>query len=202
LSDTTEPAVAPVETPPPATPATTAAPADDGKGPVPYSRFDEVRRERDDWRTRAESASKVEADLVAARESFAKLQAELDAERSARADDRAFAAVGLLDSDAQDVARLLYGKVSEKPEGGLAAWLAAATEKPDAAPMPLRPYLSQPAKPPKPAPMDTSDPTGAARVVTGDVTAEQLRAAREVGRTTGDWSQFDRLKSATVGRRR
>lgn len=197
MSDTTEPAAAPVETPPPATPATTAAPADDGKGPVPYTRFDEVRRERDTWKTKAESASTIEADLTAARDALSKLQAELDAERAARSDDRAFASAGLLDPDAQDVARLLYGKAAEKPEGGLAAWIKAATEKPDTAPLPLRPYLSQPAKPSKPAPLDTSDPTGAARVTTGDITAEQLRAAREYGRRTNDWTEFDRLEAAT-----
>jgi len=202
LSDTTEPAAEPAETTPPPAQTTTTAPPDDGKGPVPYTRFDEVRRERDDWRKRAESAATIEADLTAARESFAKLQAELDAERNGRVEDRAFAGAGLLDPDAQDVARLLYGKVAEKPDGGLASWLKFVTEKPESAPLALRPYIGQPPKPPKPMPTDDTDTTAASRVTTGDVTADQLRAAREHGRKTGDWSQFDKLKNAAAPRRR
>lgn len=191
-------------TTPDALPVTPAAdppkPADD-KGPVPYHRFVEVLRERDDFRAKYEGASSADRALTEARAEAERIRAELNAERNGRLEDRAFYGAGLTDADAQDVARLLYGKLAEKPDGGLSAWLKGITEAPDAAPVPLRPYIAKPAMPPAPAPKDGGTPSGPQRATVGDVTAEALRSARERAKATGDWSEFDAL-TAQVPKRR
>ena len=190
------PTVPPAETPP--APATSPP---DEKGPVPYHRFVDVIRERDDYRSRWEAASASDKALTEARSAAEQARAELEAERAARAEDRAFYGAGLVDADAQDVARLLYGKLAEKPEGGLAAWLKATTENPDAAPVPLRPYIIKQPAPPPPAPARNTAPGAEQRAVTGDVSADQLRALREEAQRTGNWTAW-REASAAAARRR
>lgn len=184
---------------PPPTPA--APPPDDGKGPVPYHRFVDVIRERDDFRSRWEAASASDRALTEARAEAERARAELEAERLARTEDRAFYGAGLVDSDAQDVARLLYGKLADKPDGGLAAWLKATTENPDAAPVPLRPYIVKPPPGPAPAPARNVAPGAEQRSVSGDVSADQLRALREEAQRTGDWTAWRNASQAAAKRR-
>ena len=167
----------------------TEPPRPDDKGPVPYHRFVDVIRERDDFRAKWEAASAADTALTEARTEAQRVRAELDAERAARAEDRAFYGAGLADPDAQDVARLLYGKVAEKPEGGLSAWLAATTADPENAPLPLRPYLTAPKPSAKPAPPDPTNPAGPQRVVNADTLEGMIRDARE----RKDWKAFDDL---------
>ena len=187
------PTVPPAEPPP----APAASPPDE-KGPVPYHRFVDVIRERDDYRSRWEAASASDKALTEARTAAEQARAELEAERAARAEDRAFYGAGLVDADAQDVARLLYGKLAEKPEGGLAAWLKATTENPDAAPVPLRPYIVKQPAPPPPAPTRSVTPGAEQRAVTGDVSADQLRALREEAQRTGDWTAWRNASQAAA----
>jgi hypothetical protein len=157
---------------------------------VPYHRFQEVNkhlREAREWR-KAHEPKLQELDT---------LRGQLTELQTARAEDRAFYRHGLVDEDAQDAARMLYGKVAEadRPEGGIGEWLSSfgEGEGKTAPPRLLAPFLggSQPApaeppargRPPAPAPVPA--PTGKVW------SAEAIEALSEQCRTSGDWSAWD-----------
>lgn len=173
----------------------------DGKAPaaVPYERFLRLTEARRAERTRAEELTTkhqtLEAELTTERQRLAALQAE----RDDYAERLQLHRVGLPDDDAVVVARALYAR---QPADGrppsLSEWLTGLRQQPDAMPPALRPYLAPPA-PAAPAP---AGPGGVPKVLpppqhsappSTDITAEQLRAAREEAQRTGDWTAFNAL---------
>jgi hypothetical protein len=156
---------------------------------IAYDRFEEVY---DKWKT----AEREIDQRVQTRTS--ELQQQLDAERAGRAEDRAFFGVGLTDEDAQDAARMLYGKIPEadRPKGGMGEWLQGfgEGEGKTAPPKLLAPFLTsgssgKGSEPRTPNGGAGGGPSGA----DSKVTAEAVRAARVEAQRTGNWEKFDAL---------
>lgn len=139
----------------------------------------------------SEAKKRIEA-LEAQVASFATERAAWDA-------DRALMGAGLLDEQARVVATALYGTLPEAERPSLTDWLGGLKSDPEQAPMALRPYLgAQQAEPPKASAttqardtrqQTTSAPAGA------QASLEAIRAAKEHGKRTGDWSRFRELSS-------
>jgi hypothetical protein len=145
---------------------------------VPRERLTEVIAERNMWRERASAAPDPEA----VQRQLAELQAAVEAERNGRNEDRALFGAGITDADGQEVARLLYGKLSEKPEGGIGEWLTSLRAEGAEVPKALSPWLQPPAQP---ATTTTRPPTQAPRAAPpteGRPDAGAIRAAREAFR--------------------
>ena len=107
-------------------------------------------------------------------------------------------ALGTTDTDVIDIFDARYQALPQKDRPTRTAWVEGLKTKPDEAPTVLRPWLALAqgdggkggAKPPQPKPPGTPPtPPGAG----GNVTAEAIRAAREKGTKTGDWSEYKRL---------
>jgi hypothetical protein len=114
---------------------------------IPMDRFEEVYGKH--MALKRDFDTRLEAQVT---ERTSDLQAQLDAERAARAEDKALFGAGLTDEDAQDAARMLYAKVPEadRPEGGIAAWLDGfgEGEGKTAPPRLLAPFLGAPEQKP------------------------------------------------------
>lgn len=173
MSDTTEGAP-PAGQPPPSEP-----------GPVPYSRFAQVNT--------AAQAAKAEAEAAKAEAAAAKAQAEEirkqhAAQAAAWGDERAIMRAGIADDDGIAVVRTLWERIpaEARPPEGISGWLSAMT--PDAAPLPLRPYLQRGIAAPVtlPRPAANAGATGAQPASPGAVTVEQYRAARAAALRTPD----------------
>lgn len=154
---------------------------------IPYERFAEVVGERNTFKARADEADAHKAALDAERAGRA-------ADKAAWEDERSLMQRGLVDPEAIEVARYLHGRLPAEGRPKIAEWVATFAADPAKAPVALRGYLGQPAKAPAP-PAGSSNvqpppPAGA------DVTAEQVRAARQHGERTGDWSQYRALRPA------
>jgi hypothetical protein len=118
-------------------------------------------------------------------------------------------ALGSTASDVIDAFDAKYKALPEANRPSRADWIGTLKSKPDEAPALLRPWLSAGGtgggaagggkgedKQPKPkVPGTQGTPPGAA----GQVTAEQVRAAREKGAKTGDWTAFKELKKRMAG---
>lgn len=169
---------------------------------VPYARFQEVVAERDkllgEQRTLARQMKELE-ERAATSTTLAK---QLEEEKAARQRDAAkFTAElalsehGIADPDGREVAMLLHSRLPEKDRPPIADWLKTFKEKPDAAPRPLRPYLSDPAAPPA-AGGGKAPPTKPAAggkqpdappPASSPITPEAIRELREKAQRTGDW---------------
>lgn len=116
---------------------------------IPRARLNEVIGERDGLRTELDKMRAELEQLQPFRQQVGTLQAQLD-------QVKALSRAGIIDDDGQAVAGMLFDRLSEKPEGGIAAWLGSF-EDPSKAPRPLQPYLVKPAAPtPAPAPAAAS----------------------------------------------
>lgn len=162
---------------------TDAAPAADV---VPRARLSEVIAERNEARQALE-ALRGELDPLRAKvEELSPFQAQVEELQGQLSSVRALSAAGIIDEEGQAVAGMLYDRVQDKPEGGLAGWLSAMRETPDKAPRPLRPYLH----PAEAAPASKAPPTArpaaaapdpnrtAVEPASGVLSAEALAEAR------------------------
>lgn len=117
-------------------------------------------------------------------------------------------ALGTTDADVIGVFDQKYKALPEANRPSRADWIGTLRSKPDEAPALLRPWLNaggtgaaSPAggksedKPKPKVPGAGGTPPGTA----GQVTADQIRAAREKGQKTGDWSAFKELKKRMAG---
>ena len=101
---------------------------------IPRARLNEVIGERDSLREQLEALRVDMQKLQPYEEQVNTLTAQLE-------QVRALSRVGIVDDDGQAVAGMLFERLAEKPEGGIAAWLAGF-EDPSTAPTPLRPSLA------------------------------------------------------------
>jgi hypothetical protein len=147
----------PQQAPPPAQPAPAPAPAPEPQRErtVPYQRFTEVYDELKELRTWKETHAPTLQEVDT-------LRSQVSSMETRHAEDRALWRHGLVDEDAADVARLLYGKVDEadRPEGGIDAWLGGfgEGEGKTAPPRALAPFLGAPAAPPAETPPPVRPP--------------------------------------------
>ena len=179
MSETNSSSPAPVPVP--------AAPPPPPERVIPYERFAEVVGERNTFKARADEADAHKAALDTERAGRA-------ADKAAWEDERSLMQRGLVDPEAIEVARYLHGRLPAEGRPKLAEWVATFAADPARAPVALRGYLGQPGKVAAP-PAGSSNvqpppPAGA------DVTADQVRAARQHGERTGDWSQYRALRPA------
>lgn len=197
---TTAPAATPAPAPAPqqATTPAPAPPAEDRTGWVPQNRFSEVIKERNDALARA-----AEADAWKSKHD--QLTKDLATARTSWEEEKSFLSSGITDAEAIDVARLFYGRLEAKPEGGIGAWLADLRADPTKAPKALAAYLpaveapasaESQAKPVARAVAPVAAPTGRPAPATGAVTVEALRAAREKAQQSKapeDWAAHKTL---------
>lgn len=167
------------------------APAPSGGGTpdvVPYGRFNEVLQQRNELKAQWE-----QADVDGLRSRATELEQALEAERSGRAEDRALFGAGLTDPEGQAVARFLYGRLEEKPEGGMGAWLSSLSAEGAEVPKPLAPYMAQQAAA-EPTASEPPRGSGGARATSrpapsGPITVETIAKARadfKAGRISAD----------------
>jgi hypothetical protein len=184
-------------------PSDASDPAPGGPKPVPYERFQEVNGERTQFKAERDQLQAQVAELEARAAQAEKVQQAFDAYKQQAADDLVLAELGV-DGSGRKVARTLFQDVpeAERPEGGLQAWVRSMREDPTAAPRPMRPYFdASPAPapaPPQGSPSPPPDPASGASgsppsTTQGEVSAEAIRAAREKGARTGDWTTFRKL---------
>ena len=181
-------------------------PAGGGEGSaVPYQRFSEVVAQKNALAQQLKELqdggdTRVKEELTKAEKAWAD---KVEAERAAWESERAFLRVGLTDEDGQAVAETLWNRIpkDKRPDGGMAAWLAALKADPTTAPKALQPYLGDGApgtqeppdkrRPgPPPTPSERPPPDG------GVVTAEAIKEATERARISGDWSEVHKLNAA------
>jgi hypothetical protein len=185
--------------------------ADDPKPPdpkpaeqtVPYARFAEVVAERNaaqaevkGWQERAASATTLAAELERTR-------ADLVAKEAAWTEERGLYAVGLTDPEGVEIARYLHGRLPAEGRPKLADWISGVAKEPATAPKALLSYLPGAAPAvagaPGAAPAKAPHPVGSAGAVVqppappAEITAEQVRAAREAGQR-GDWKPYEALR--------
>lgn len=146
---------------------------------VPRARFSEVIAERNAARTELETLRARVAELEPYQNQAANLAGQLE-------NARVLARNGIIDDDGQAVAVMLFDRLENKPDEGLAGWLASVKTDPENAPRPLRPYLT-PATPsaamaPKPTPSTAAplaDPNATAVApASGRLSNEALADAR------------------------
>ena len=107
----------------------------------------------------------------------AELEAKLAATETRWQEEAGLMRAGLLDDDAREVARLLWGRQPEADRKPLAELVAAWKASPDDAPLALRGYLAPPAAA-QPTPAGTRPTHGAQPATPGaKPTAEEYKAA-------------------------
>ncbi len=126
-----------------------------------------------------------------------------DADKLAWGTERALIGEGLTDQEGRDVALFHYGRTPEKDRPTLDAWLKGHRAAPDKAPKSLQPFLGTPVagggggdgKPPVPGstPPRKGDPETADAAHGEPASAAAIKAAREKGVKTNDWTEFNRL---------
>lgn len=133
----------------------------------------------------------------------------LAAERAAWTRERAFLGVGLVDTEAQDVAALVHSRIPEAERPPLDVWLRELRADPSKAPKALAPYLS----PAQSAAAGTSTQAAGASTAGSaaatkraesvettasagpSVTAAAIKAAAAEGLRTNDWTAYNALKA-------
>lgn len=190
---------------------------------VPYARFQAVVSERNELRSKVSS---LEQDLQSHSEKAATadtLAQQLEAEKSARAKERAawdteraMIDAGLHDQEGRDVAQLHYGRLGEKERPALGDWLKGLREDPTKAPRSLQPFLGaadqgggagaegsggaeSAARTSHRSTRTGADPEGS-RTTSAPLSAGKLREIRERAQRSGDWSEWKRVTNqATAG---
>ena len=198
---------------------------DDG-APVPANRFkDETRLKRQAQERVAEleqAMAKLEqrvatTDLLS--KQLEEVRAKYTADSTAWETERSVYQLGIVDTEAIDVARHFHGRLPEQGRPPLAEWLRAVKEDPSKAPRALVPYLqsapsaaptapapaaSTPAPPaPSPSPSAASSQrpgVTAPAAATTQLDAGQIRALYQEAARTGDWSKWDAIRSSIRGR--
>jgi len=157
---------------------------------IPYSRFEEVYQKMIDYRAKAARLDEVSSELATTRETLSALEVRHD-------EDRALWGSGLTDPEGQDVARFLWGKLENKPQGGISEWLGSLGPGDGQTPAPraLEPYLGAPPTPPTP-PMANGGTVPGPHPSGAVISADQIRGVRERAVQTGDWSEYDKLRPA------
>lgn len=164
-------------------------------------------------RKQGEAKARAETEAAELRTKVAALEGELaplktvaaryEADSKAWASEKAFLAVGLVDPEAQDIARVYHERIPEAERPALDVWLKSVKADPAKAPRGLAPFLSAPgatgaaagATPPAagrpivPPRVETAPAAGVA------VSAEAIRAAYQQAMRTGDWKPYDGLKA-------
>lgn len=157
------------------TPATPAATPEGERGPVPWTRFEQVRVKVE---TATAEATTAKAEAAAAKATAAEWQARHEAAAAQWGTERAIMQRGITDAEGLAVTRTLYEMIpaEARPAEGIAGWLGAMT--PETAPLALRGYLG--GKPVQAAPPPTANAgaTGRSADQPGQVTIEAYRAAR------------------------
>lgn len=157
-------------------PPTPAATPEGERGPVPWTRFEQVRVKVE---TATAEATTAKAEAAAATAARAEIEARYKADAAAWQDERAIMRRGIADEEGVAVVKTLYGMIppEARPAEGIAGWLGSLT--PETAPKSLRPYLAssgqQQAAPP---PNANAGATGRSAEQPGQVTIEAYRAAR------------------------
>jgi|AACY02.1.fsa_nt_gi hypothetical protein len=176
---------------------------------IPYSRFQEVVRQKQELAAKLDATgaevqalSEKVATVGALTETIAKLKAEQQRTVAGYEERLALVSFGINDAEGQTVARALYNGLpdAERPKS-IADYLGQFKGDSEDAPAPpraLAPYL-QPAQA-APQEKSTPFPGGPKGQPTPPrapgVTADALRAAREKGQRSGDWSDYKALRNS------
>lgn len=199
---------------------TTGATGTEPPKSVPYSRFAEVVKEKNDAVERAKTAEEraTTADTLAGQ--VRELTTKLETSSKSWATEKAILAAGINDDAGIFVTRSLYETIPEKDRPSVADWLGTLKKDPSKAPRPLQPYLqaevaagaagattgaaAETKKEPEPQGKGMPRTTGTekpAGEVTGEtISAEKIRQAREHGQKTGDWTEYEKLRPQIVGK--
>lgn len=195
---------------------TTAAPAQEAaalpaeparesgsKSSIPYARFAEVYDAR--------KALQVQHETITGERD--KLLSELDPLRAQVAklgDDLALARAGIRDAEGSAVARALHSALPEEDRPPIGEWIGSfGAEYP--APRGLAVYLDSGPAPAAPATTEAAPPSAPAAPASPPVTRTtqpgsasgpthaQIRRAREVAQSSGDWTAFNQLIGTVPG---
>ena len=164
--------------------------APDAPGPVPYARFKGVNDALGAAKADAQAARESEASL---KKQLADLQAQHTTATSGWEEERTLLRAGITDEDGIATARTLFSRLAEKPKGGMAEWLDGHRAAPDAAPVPLRPYLGGMAQPQPAAPVrprENTATTGRLPSNSADISHEQYIRERDAAKAQGKLAEF------------
>lgn len=181
------PAAAPVVQPA----STTATPKNESKF-IPRERWDELVTERNSLRDLL-AQHEIDPGFVKQHEkTVAELRAEVEAERRARAEDRGLFAAGLVDEEAQDTARHVYGRLPADARPDFGTWLSGLRAEGATVPKPLQPFLSgTPAPAPAKAPSLNAGVDGNARATGAVISEDQINAIKSRMIQTGNTAEYD-----------
>lgn len=144
------------------------------------------------------------------------LKGKIKSSTAAFEEERSLFQAGITDPEAISIARHVHSISPDASKTPFAAWLKNAKEKPEEAPRALRPYLTPeapvaapeaaPAAPPaspgtgaKATPKATpAVPSTGAPATSGIWSAEQVRALREEGQRTGDFSRYKEARQGIL----
>ena len=171
------------------------------QAPIPYDRFAKVAAQRRELKAQLKSASDElvtlrasagQSDGLAAQ--LAEMKAQHERASGEWAQEKALIGRGLVDAEAQTVARALYGAIPDETRPkSIADWLAGFDAEGASVPKALAGYM--PGKEPKingaqPKPLPSRTTAAASG---GDVDAASIRRAREDAIKTGDWAAFNKI---------
>ena len=184
--------------------ATASAPAPADEQTVPYERFAKLEASRNDLQARLETLQEKAAtvDTLAAR--LAETEAKALAAESRFSTWRDLsAALGTTDQEALEAAEWAHSKLPSEGRPPIGDWISTVKADPSTAPKVLAPWLAQdPGPDPAPAtpePKRTPRPPKASPTPPASppsVSADSIRAARDEGVRTGDWTRYRELASA------
>lgn len=180
---------------------TPETPPDTTKQPGLAARLEQVIGERNTLRSELATAKTAAATADATARELADTRAARTAEQASWGEERDLMRAGLLDGEAQDVARVLYARTpeAERPKT-IGEWIAAQRADGATPPRALAAYLGGPGSVGAPAPPPKPQGNGKPPPAAGAVTPEALRSAREHYQKTGDLSQMRTLSAAVKNR--
>lgn len=167
---------------------------------VPYSRFQEVVRERSEALEKLKAAEAKAAQYDQVNSTLEKERAEWSAQKTRWETDSKLSAFGLTDPEGREVAQFLFGRIPEstRPKD-ITFWIEGFKAEGAEVPLSLQPYLKgmqpQPGQSPpqnrtlpKPPGGNQQAPSGQ-----GELSPDQIKQIAAEANRTGNWTTFKQL---------
>lgn len=173
----------------------TPAPQSSGRT-VPYDRFEQVIRERDEARSKLQEVEPTLAEVGSLRAKLSTVESDLQ-----------LADMGISDPEGRDIARYLHGRLGEDAPA-LGEWVAAQKADPGSAHPSVRPFLpstpvatvpgaAEPAETSPPPAVPTPNAGTRPAPASADVDSNALRQARERYQRTGSDADLKKMQELT-----
>ena len=165
-----------------------------GEKAVPYARFAKVNAARKEAVARAKQFEADAKEVPGLRTQLEQLQTTYTTDKESWEQRFALVEAGLSDTEGQEVARMLYGRLpAEGKPASIGEWVTGLKAEGATVPKALGGYLTgATSKAPPPTPGSGGNQPPAAN----NLTPDQIRTIREKAVKTGDWTEWNRVKGS------